>query len=224
MRSGGPEAGKRGLTTFSLEAESEASSADWSETETPVTKAQQRNLVPPIPKPLLPPVNPVRTPPPSPDFIKVSTSEFDAMDLSKLSAGGSTGTGDSKGSGQGTKGMMGPGAGPGGVHLYPVAWYREPYDSELAPYMVGIKRVPPGASAEIACRMIEHYHVENCQILGESPRGTGLAQALRKASWQFLVRPPREGGKVLLGTWVRIRFDFGAREVEAQPANAKPEE
>jgi hypothetical protein len=211
MRSAEPEAGKRGLSTFSLEAEPEAKSADKSETETPVTKEQQRNLVPPIPKPLLPPVNPVKAPPPSPDFIKVSKADFDAMDLSKMPSGGGGGSGDTKGAGQGSKGMMGPGAGPGGAQLYPVAWYREPYDSELSPYMAGIKRVPPGATAEIACRMIEHYHVENCQILGENPRGTGLAKALRLAAWQFLVRPPRIDNKPQLGVWVRIRFDFGVK-------------
>jgi hypothetical protein len=218
MRSAEPEAGRRGLSTFSLEAEQEAKSADKSDAETPVTKEQQRNLVPPIPKPLLPPVNPVKAPPPSPDFIKVSKADFDAMDLSKMPSGGGGGSADAKwegpGSGAGSKGMMGPGAGPGGAQLYPVAWYREPYDSELAPYMAGIKRVPPGATAEIACRMIEHYHVENCQILGENPRGTGLAKALRLAAWQFLVRPPRIDNKPQLGVWVRIRFDFGVKEVE----------
>jgi hypothetical protein len=214
MRSGGPEAGKRGLSTFSLEAEAESASADKSETETPVTKEQQRNFNPPIPKPLLPPVNPVKAPPPSPDFIKVSKSEFDAMDISKLPASGSTGAGDSKGAGQGNKGQMGPGLGPGGAQLYPVAWLREPYDSELRPYLAAARSIPNGATADIACRMIEHNRVENCQIIGENPRGTGLAQALRKAAWQFLVKPPRIDNKPQLGVWVRIHFDFGVKEVE----------
>jgi hypothetical protein len=213
MRSGGPEAGKRGLSTFSLEAEAESASADKTETETPVTKEQQRNVNPPIPKPLLPPVNPVKAPPPSPDFIKVSKSEFDAMDLSKLPASGSTGAGDAKGAGQGSKGMMGPGLGPGGAQLYPVAWLREPYDSEIIPYVAAGKRIPNRASADIACRMIENNRVENCQIIGENPRGTGLAQALRKAAWQFLVKPPRIDNKPQLGVWVRIHFDFGVKEV-----------
>jgi protein TonB len=213
MRSGGPEAGKRGLSTFSLEAEAESAAADKSEAETPVTKEQQRNLNPPIPKPLLPPVNPVKAPPPSPDFIKVSKSEFDAMDLSKLPASGSAGAGDSKGSGQGNKGMMGPGLGPGGAQLYPVAWLREPYDSELRPYLAAARSIPNGATADIACRMIENNRVENCQIIGENPRGTGLAQALRKAAWQFLVKPPRIDNKPQLGVWVQIHFDFGVKEV-----------
>ena len=212
MRSAGPEAGKRGLSTFSLEAEAESASADKTNAETPVTKQAQREFTPPIPKPLLPPVNPVKAPPPSPDYIKVSKSDFDAMDLSKLPANGNTGSGDAAGSGAGNKGMMGPGAGPGGAQLYPVAWLREPYDSELAPYLAAVKRVPPGASADIACRMAEHNRVENCQIIGENPRGTGLAKALRLAAWQFLVKPPRINNKPQLGVWVRIHFDFGVRE------------
>ena len=215
MQASEPQAGKRGLSAFTLEAESQSKSADRSDAETPVTKPQKRNLALVIPKPLLPLVNPVKAPPPNPDFIKVSKSEFDAMDLSKMPASSSTGAGDSKGSGQGNKGMMGPGLGPGGAQLYPVAWLREPYDSELSPYFGAVKRVPPGASADIACRMAEHNRVENCQIIGENPRGTGLAQALRKAAWQFLVKPPRIDNKPQLGVWVRIHFDFGVKEVEA---------
>ena len=60
---------------------------------------------------------------------------------------------------------MGPGLGPGGAQLYPVAWLREPYDSELSPYLATVKRIPPGASADIACQMAAYNRVENCQIL-----------------------------------------------------------
>jgi hypothetical protein len=221
MRATGRAIGTRGLSTFSLEAEAEsASSAKKSEAQTPITTEQKGTATPPIPKPLLPPVNPVQAPPPNPDFIKVSKSDFDAMDLSKLPAGVGVGAGDIKGSGQGAKGMVGPGLGPGGAQLYPVAWLREPYDSELTPYLAAVKRIPPGASAEIACRMIERNRVENCQIIGENPRGTGLAKALRLAAWQFLVKPPRIDNKPQLGVWVRIRFDFRAREVYGtEPTN-----
>ena len=222
MRAGGPAAGSRGLSTFSLEAEAEsAASADKSETKTPVAKKVESEVTPPIPKPLLPPINPVKVPPPNPDFIKVSKSEFDAMDLSKLPAGGASGSGEGKGSGQGSKGMMGPGLGPGGAQLYPVAWLREPYESELAPYLAAIKRIPPGASADIACRMAAYNRVENCQIIAENPRGTGLAKALRLAAWQFLVKPPRIDNKPQLGVWVRIHFDFGVKVVEAAEAPAE---
>jgi hypothetical protein len=218
LQTAGPKGDKRGLSAFSLEAAEEAApaAASKSKSETAVTTATPRNSVPPIPKPILPSANPLKTPPPSPGYIKVSKADFDAMDLSKIPSGGGAGTGDSKGSGAGSKGMIGPGAGPGGAQLYPVAWYREPYDSELAPYLAAAKSVPAGASAEIACRMIENYHVENCQILNENPRGTGLAKALRLAAWQFLVRPPRIDNKPQLGVWVRIRFDFRGAKKEGE--------
>ena len=56
--------------------------------------------------------------------------------------------------------------------------------------------------------MIDHFHVENCAELGDRPRGSHLARAVRLAAWQFLVRPPRVGGKVLVGGWVRIEITY----------------
>ena len=56
--------------------------------------------------------------------------------------------------------------------------------------------------------------VENCQIIGESSRGTGLAQAFRKAAWRFLVKTPRIDNKPQLGVWVRTHSDFRTKVVK----------
>lgn len=157
-----------------------------------------------------PPVAPPRVPIPGkvqwPEgFIELSSKDYAAADITKMKRG--SGSGDAGAAG-GSAGGEGAGDGPGGVRLYNAQWYREPTDAEMAPYMP--RNRMPGEWAMIACKTIEKYHVEDCQELGESPPGSGLARALRQASWQFLVRPPRVNGKSQVGEWVRIRFDFRA--------------
>lgn len=150
------------------------------------------------------PPQPVPTQAPPPAFIHLSHSDFAAADISRLPRHDQASAND--GSSRGNAAAYGPGEGPGGAHLYNAQWYREPTHAELATYLP--KGAPPGSWGVIACRTIDHFHVENCAELDESPPGSGLARALRRASWQFLVRPPRIDGKVLVGSWVRIRFDF----------------
>lgn len=169
---------------------------------------------PKSPKPPKPPSSkdpkPAKSPPPAMIQLVGGSEMFDATDISKLpthpgdevaSGGGPGGVGQGKDSGS----VYGPGEGPGGERLYNAEWYREPTHAELNGYM------PPNAQsgwAEIACRTIPDYHVENCRSLGESPVGSGLARALRQAAWQFRVRPPRIGGRQMIGAWVRIHFDL----------------
>lgn len=143
-----------------------------------------------------------------PGFIHMSKSDLAAADIGKMkgSAQGSA----NNGKGADSRTAYGPGDGPGGVRLYDADWYRRPTDAELATYM------PQNGGIEgwglIACRTIERYHVEDCQILGESPRGSGFGRAVQNAAWQFLVKPPRIDSKPQIGTWVRIRIDYSVRK------------
>jgi protein TonB len=113
--------------------------------------------------------------------------------------------------GAGPSGMPGDtaevGTAPNGERLYQADWYRRPRSAELSTYL------PPGAPRVgwglIACQTVPDYRVDNCQELGQSPPGSGLARAVRQAAWQFRVRPPRIGGKPLIGAWVRIRIEYG---------------
>lgn len=146
-----------------------------------------------------------------PGFIQMSKSDLAAADIGKMK--GSAKGSDSNGKGNGSDTAYGPGEGPGGVRLYRADWYRKPTDAELATYMP--KRGQLSGWGLIACQTIDHYHVDNCRILGESPRGSGFGRAVQNAAWQFLVKPPRVDNQVQLGKWVSIRIDYtfkGARD------------
>lgn len=100
------------------------------------------------------------------------------------------------------------GTAPNGQPLYAAAWYREPYADELRGYLSAARG--PGWGL-IACRTAPDWRVEDCQELGESPQGSGIAHAAAAAAWQFKVRPPRIGGAYKVGEWVRIRIDYDTR-------------
>ncbi|GAA4025094.1 hypothetical protein GCM10022280_27460 [Sphingomonas swuensis] len=99
------------------------------------------------------------------------------------------------------------GRGPNGERLYAASWYREPYDSELKGYL---STAQPGW-ALIACRTVPDYKVDDCVAVDEHPSHSQLARAVLAAAWQFKVRPPRVGGQVKVGEWVRIRIDYGLK-------------
>lgn len=100
------------------------------------------------------------------------------------------------------------GTGAHGEQLYAAEWYRKPTDAELNTYMPHNKI----GWGDVACRTAPRYHVEDCYELDESPRGSQISRGVREAAWQFLVRPPRVGGHVMVGEWVRIRITLYDRE------------
>ncbi|WP_247594786.1 hypothetical protein [Sphingopyxis sp. PAMC25046] len=97
---------------------------------------------------------------------------------------------------------------PNGEPLYAAAWYREPSDDELRGYLSTASG--PGWGL-IACRTAPDYRVEDCVGLDEYPYGSQINRAVLAAAWQFQVRPPRIGGRPMVGSWVRIRIDYGTR-------------
>lgn len=147
---------------------------------------------------------PLPTPPPF-KIVRLSRKEFAALDISGMARQPAKGAGNGD-AGQGSGKVYGPGAGPGGARLFNAEWYREPTNAEIGGYLK--EEVPPESWAVIACQTIDRYRVENCRELDESPRGSGLARAMRQAAWQFLVRPPRLNGQPIPGAWVRIRITF----------------
>lgn len=155
-----------------------------------------------------PPVEAV-TQPPAPSIwsqvILLDKATFAAADIARIPAR-NTASEDNEASGAAGESAEVVGTGPNGEKLYAAEWYRNPTPAELAYYVpAGAPRVGWGL---IACRTVENYRVEDCQEIGQSPPGSGFARAVREAAWQFRVRPPRVGGRPMIGAWVRIRIDY----------------
>jgi len=168
------------------------------------------------PKPPVVPPPPVTLP-----WIQMSHEQFAASDISKIPTHpaptkDSGDGGNGSGSGHNNGSTYGPGAGPGGEQLFNVEWYTRPTDAQLAFYLPKNRTVESGYG-EVACKMIDHYHVEDCTEIGETP-GSGFGRTVREAAWQFLIRPPRINGTPQIGSWVRIRIDWnidGMRESDS---------
>lgn len=161
-------------------------------------KTQQVQVAVPVPEPK-------EAEQPAFTFLKMSHSDMAAADIGQMkqSGGGSGPSGGPRGS------TYGPGEGPGGSVLYNADWYKEPTNAQLSGYLPA--SAPQNGWGEIACQTIERNRVDNCQILGESPRGSGFGRAVLNAAWQFQVRPPRLNGKPQVGEWVRIRITYGTK-------------
>lgn len=96
------------------------------------------------------------------------------------------------------------GSGPNGEPLYAAQWYREPTNDEFRGYF---SRVLESGWALINCQTQPQFRVDNCVLVDQSDRSVG--SAVMAMAWQFRVRPPRVGGRVMVGEWVRIRIDYG---------------
>lgn len=178
---------------------------------------------PPRPSPLTPPPQPV--PPPSPVqtppvLVLPRTSTTPAPTQSaqpvptvsaapKITAVMRSDMADARGpkGGAGTTGdsQRIAGSGPNGEPLYRAQWYREPSRDELTGYL---DDVAPPAWALINCQTQPQFRVDRCVLVDEWPQGSNMGRSVLAAAWQFRVRPPRVGGKVLVGEWVRIRIDY----------------
>lgn len=100
------------------------------------------------------------------------------------------------------------GTAPNGEPLYAAQWYHEPDDDMLRAYLSTARG--PGWGL-IACRTAPDYRVEDCVALDEYPEGSQINRSVLAAAWEFRVRPPRLGGRPLVGSWVRIRIDYELR-------------
>lgn len=143
-------------------------------------------------------------------MLVLTPRDYASADIAKLGSKGVASPVD-----QGDDAQLADGAGdservgtaPNGQPLYAVAWYREPTNQELAGYLP--EKMPEnGGWGLIACKTVNGYRVDDCIELGNSPPGSHLASAVRQAAWQFRVRPPRKGGRDMVGEWVRIRIDY----------------
>ncbi|HEX9932895.1 MAG TPA: hypothetical protein VGB08_08655 [Allosphingosinicella sp.] len=97
------------------------------------------------------------------------------------------------------------GTAPNGEPLYAAAWHTRPRPDQLRGYLA--TATGPGWGL-IACRTAPGFRVEDCVGLSEYPQGSQINRALLAAAWEFKVRPPRIGGRSLVGSWVRIRIDY----------------
>ena len=183
--------------TIDLLPESRSASAErTAATQKPASSTRPVPKPPPIVLPVKPTITPPQTAKTQP-WVEMSKDELAAADLSNLPAAGAGGAGDSEVVGRG----------PNGDPLYAAEWAREPTNAEIDGYW------PHNVSGWglVACKTLPNDRVDDCVELDQSPRGSHLASAVRQAAWQFRVRPPRKGGRAMIGAWVRILIETDIR-------------
>ena len=174
------------------------SAASTQPTKAVAQQTRTTNRPVPKPPPIVLPVKPTITPPPPPaeksqPWIEMSHDQLASADLRNIPTAGDGRSGDSEVVGRG----------PHGELLYAAEWAREPTDAEIDGYW------PHNVSGWglVACKTIPNDRVDDCVELDQNPHGSHLAAAVRQAAWQFRVRPPRKGGREMIGTWVRILIE-----------------
>jgi protein TonB len=189
------------LSTFDLSADTEA---DATKSE----RKQEEAVTRPKPRPALPIPKPKIELPKRPlQMIEVTPEEFHSSDIARLGTAANGPSGPQMAEGHSPGDSEKVGTAPNGEPLYAAEWYREPTHTELSAYLP--KNMPEnGGWGMVACKTADRYHVTDCVELGNSPPGSHLANAVRQAAWQFLVRPPRIGGKPMIGEWVRIQITY----------------
>ena len=177
-------------------------------------------------KPANAPSEIVSPPPPVPDeatkpanVLWLSRQDYRSSDIAGKQ-GSVAGPGQGTGTSAESDSALADGKGPHGEKVYIAEWYRRPTDRELSPYIPERARGRSGWGI-IVCRTVANYRVEDCQEVDDSPRGSGYAGAVRQAAFQFRIRPPRVGGKSLVGSLVWVRISYSVTVVR-QGDNARP--
>lgn len=205
---------ERRPSSFSLTPSTEEAMTSPDHHSAKTTAAASSKAAAKIPRPPTPPVvTPSQTSTPFTGLPGVLPIELGAKDISKLKST-ATPDKDEKQDEADSKLAYGPGLAPGGQSYYMGDWYRLPTVAEMAPYLP--KRRPVKGWGLILCKTAPRYHIDDCRMVAEYPRGSGLGRAALEMSWQFLIRPPRLGGKTLVGTWVGVRVDYSTIDASAK--------
>lgn len=202
----------RNLVSVSLEASDTKKAA-----KEPPAPPQQKHAsaavqTAPQPQQVTPSVQPAPANPAPAAIIPLSRDQMATFDLSRMPRQNAAPAAPGRMMGPANFGVPGDskrvGTAPNGEPMYAAAWYREPYDDELKGYLSTAQG--PGW-ALITCRTVADFRVDSCVGLDEYPDGSQIQRAVLAAAWQFRIRPPRINGVSQVGSWVRIRIDYGLR-------------
>ena len=213
-----PDVKEKRITVLSLDAEdapqTEAEPSPEREQQAEERPAQQRPQPEqaPLPQPTEPlPAQPVEAPPApaAPPPVELPVPPAIAPTRARPAPSGGAVYGPPNTGASASRDTERVGTAPNGEPLYAAAWYREPREAEMRAYLSTARG--PGWGL-IACRTAPGYRVEDCVALDEYPSGSQINRAILAAAWEFKVRPPQRGGRSLVGSWVRIRIDYGTKQ------------